>query len=301
MTGTKPMHVAVCISTYQRPALLDKLLGELRRQETGGLFSFSVVVADNDAAESARPVVTGLAPAFPVPLTYCVEPRRNIAHVRNMTVASSTGELIAFIDDDEYPGSGWLLALFGALMKYDVAGVLGPVRPYYAEGTPAWVRKAGFFERPEHATGHPMPWTGCRTGNVLFRRAIVARLNPVFSPEFGTGGSDVDFFRRMTEAGHRFIWCNEAVVHEIVPPSRWKRRILFKRALLRGRNSFRHPEGRWGGVGKAVVAIPAYVVALPFLQLRGHHLFMRYLIKLGDHVGRLFAAVGIDLVKQRDM
>ena len=294
-------QISVCISTYQRPALLEKLLGDLAGQETGGKFTFSIVVADNDAAESARAVVARLARNFPVPLTYCTEPRRSIAHVRNMTLAQSTGNLIAFIDDDEFPGKDWLRHLHTALEGHDCAGVLAPVRPYYPEGTPEWVKKGGFFERPEHETGHVMPWPECRTGNVLFRRAIIAGIDPVFSPEFGTGGSDVDFFRRMTAIGHRFIWCNEAIVHEVVPPSRWQRSVLIKRALLRGRNSFRHPQGRWRNVAKAVVAIPLYTLALPFLQIGGHHLFMRYLIKLCDHTGRLFAAIGIDLVKQREM
>jgi glycosyltransferase involved in cell wall biosynthesis len=295
------MHVSVCISTYQRPPLLTKLLAELARQETGGRFDYSISVGDNDPAESARAVVAGLARDFPVPLTYGAEPRRSIAHVRNLTIAQSSGDLIAFIDDDEFPEQDWLLNLFDALQSHDCAGVLAPVRPFYPEGTPTWVKKGGFFERPDHETGFVMPWQKCRTGNVLFRREIIKNLSPVFSPEFGTGGSDVDFFRRMIEAGHRFIWCHSAPVFEVVPPSRWKRRILLKRALLRGRNSFRHPRGRWRGVATAAVAIPLYTLALPILQLGGHHLFMRYLVKLCDHTGRLLAAVGVDVVKQREM
>jgi succinoglycan biosynthesis protein ExoM len=295
------VHISICISTYQRPALLEKLLEALTLQTTNGRFTFSVVIADNDALESARPVVTRRAVNFPVPLVYCTEPRRSIAYVRNKSIEESTGDLIAFIDDDEFPEKDWLLNLFAALERHDCAGVLGPVRPYYPPGTPDWVRKAGFFKRPEHPTGHVMAWAGCRTGNVLFRRSIIKGIDPVFSPEFGTGGSDVDFFRRMTGVGHRFVWCNEAVVQEEVPPSRWKRRILIKRALLRGRNSFRHPQGRLRNVVKALVAIPIYALALPFLQLGGHHLFMRYLIKLCDHTGRILAAVGLDLVKRREM
>jgi hypothetical protein len=111
----------------------------------------------------------------------------------------------------------------------------------------------------------------------------------------------VDFFRRMEEKGFRFIWCNEAAVHEVVPLHRCKRLFLIKRALLRGGNSFRHPEGRWQNVAKAVVAIPVYVVALPILQLGGHHLFMRYLVKLCDHTGRLLEVVRLNPFRQREM
>ena len=296
------MEISVCISTYQRPALLEKLLTDMSSQDTGGRFSYSIVVADNDAAESARSVVTRLAATFPVPLTYCTEPRRSIAHVRNMTIARSSGELIAFIDDDEFPGKDWLLNLFVALESHDCAGVLGPVRPCYLDGTPEWVKQGGFFERPEHETGFVMPWEGCRTGNVLFRRDIIKGIEPVFSPEFGTGGSDVDFFRRMIAVGHKFVWCNTAAVHEYVPASRWKRRVLLKRALLRGKNAARHPESRnLPSFAKSTAAVIVYSVALPFLQLRGHHLFMKYLVKLCDHAGKLLALFGLNPVRKRAM
>ena len=295
------MHIAVCVATYQRPDMLARLLDELAVQETAGAFSYSVVIADNDANGSAKGLVTGRVSTYPVALHYCHEPRRSIAHVRNKSLAESSGDLIAFIDDDEFPTRTWLLALFRALGAHTCAGVLGPVRPHYPDGTPSWVIRAGFFDRPEHPTGYVLPWTGCRTGNVLFKREIVAGLTTAFSPEFGTGGSDVDFFRRMIGQGHRFVWCNEAAVFETVPPNRWQRSILLKRALLRGQNSFRYARGSFQAVGKALVAVPLYIIALPFLLLTSHHLFMRYLVRLCDHLGRLLAALGIKPIKQRAM
>jgi hypothetical protein len=105
----------------------------------------------------------------------------------------------------------------------------------------------------------------------------------------------------MMSLGHKFIWCNEAVVFEAVPPKRWKRTVMIKRALLAGRNSLRHPEGRAARVLNSLIAVPVYVLALPFLQLAGHHLFMKYSIKLCHHVGRLFGVFGINLVRTREM
>lgn len=295
------MHISVCVCTYQRPLWLGRLLADLGRQETKGRFTFEVVVADNDPSESAKEVTTAAAAVSPLRIIYCAEPRRSISHARNQTLAHATGDAIAFIDDDEFPNADWIYNLWKALTDFKVAGVLGPVRPYFEEGTPGWVRKGGFYNRPEHETGFVMSWGECRTGNVLFDRKIIAGWNPVFRPEFGTGGGDVDFFRRLMDAGHKFIWCNEGIVQEIVPPSRWKRSVMIQRALLRGRNSFRHPEGRWFQLAKAIVAIPLYLLALPILLLIGHHLFMRYLIKLCDHTGRLLASVGITPVRKRAM
>src|SRR3954465_15401295 len=51
-------HISVCICTFRRAKLLTRLLDALEKQETGGQFTYSVIVADNDREESARPVVT---------------------------------------------------------------------------------------------------------------------------------------------------------------------------------------------------------------------------------------------------
>jgi hypothetical protein len=156
-----------------------------------------------------------------------------------------------------------------------------------------------FFERPTHATGFRINLREARTGNVLFRQEIIAGNPAPFREEFGTGGEDVDFFRRMMEAGHVFLWCNEAPVYELVPADRCTRSYLLKRALLRGRNSLRHPVGRGKRVLNSLVALPFYLLALPFLLLAGQHHFLKYLIKVCDHGGRLLALVGLNPVHQR--
>lgn len=295
-------HITVCLCTYQRPTLLPRLLEDLIRQDTQGQFTFSVVVTDNDPGESGRPVVAEISARSQLPISYSTESQRSISHARNTCLKGATGEYIAFIDDDEFPRHDWLLQMYRALIANHCAGVLGAVRPHYMEGTPDWIKKGGFFERLEHETGFVMPWEECRTGNVLFRRAIIEGINPVFRLEFGTGGSDVDFFRRMIAAGHKFTWCNTAPVFEYVLPSRWKRRVLLKRALLRGQNAARHPQNRtFGSLSKSLVAVIVYAIALPFLQLAGHHLFMRYLVKWCDHAGKLLAVVGLNPIKKRAM
>ena len=114
------MHVCVCICTYRRPDLLGRLLRELARQETRDLFTYSVVVVDNDREESANPVVVAAKnDGFPVPIVYCVEAEQSIARARNRAVANARGDFIAFIDDDELPIKDWLLALFTACKELD--------------------------------------------------------------------------------------------------------------------------------------------------------------------------------------
>jgi len=281
--------------------LLKRLLRDIARQETADAFTFSVVVADNDASESARDIVVACARDCSLSITYVVQPERNIALARNTALANATGEFIVCIDDDEFPVSGWLLHLYRTCESTGVAGVLGPVKPYFEKEPPRWLVCGGFYDRPTHPTGFTMSWHECRTGNVLFRREIISGSELPFRPEFGTGGEDQDFFRRMIQKGHSFIWCDEAVAYEVVPPSRWSRRFLLSRALLRGKNSFRHPQNRFRNLAKSALAVPAYTLALPVLLILGHHYFMKYSVKLADHFGRLLALLGLNPVSERPM
>jgi len=292
-------HISVCICTYRRPDLLQRSLNAVRDQETAGEFTYSLVVADNDEHQSGRPVADAFAQSCPLPMIYCVEPAQNIALARNRALSVADGDFVAFMDDDEFPVREWLLQMLKTCNLYGVAGVLGPVRPHFDRPPPRWLERGNFCQRPEHPTGFKMKWEGSRTGNLLFRRSILPEGQPPFRSEFGTGGEDLDFFRRMNEQGHTFVWCNEGVVYEVVPPTRWTRSFLLKRALLRGQISLRHPTGRLPKIAKSLVAVPCYSLGLPFFLLAGQHVFMKYLVRLCDHLGRLLALFGLNPVRDR--
>lgn len=293
-------HITVCICTYKRPLLLKRLLNDIGRQNTGGLFTISIVVVDNDQTETAKPVVQEFTAVSPVPVSYFVEPQQNIALARNRAVLNATGEFIACIDDDEFPVEGWLRNLFNTCKTYKVSGVLGPVKPHFDHDAPQWVRRGGFFDRPSYNTGYRIGMWEARTGNVLFARSIIEGIAEPFRPEFGAGGEDIDFFRRMMEKGDVFIWCDEAAVYEVVPPERCTRRYHLQKALWRGSNFLKHPTDRTKNLLKSFVAVPLYMLALPVMLVAGHHHFMNYLVRLCDHSSRLLQLFGIQLVQERD-
>ena len=294
-------HISVCVLTFKRPKYLERLLEHLQTQQTDGKFTYSVVVTDNDSAASAKDLVAKFTKIGDGPVVYCVEPQQNIACARNKAVSNATGDYIAFVDDDEYPAKDWLLNLFQTSVTLRADGVLGPVKPYFDHEPPAWAIKGKFYERPSHPTGMLLDWSQTRTGNVLFSRGILSGDELPFRVEMGTAGSDMDFFRRMMAKQKKFVWCEEAVVFEVVPPSRCNRKYLLHRALMRGSNFHKHGADRLKNVFKSVVAVPCYAVALPFLALGGGHVLLKYLIKICDHGARLLGFMGVRLVTQRQM
>ena len=288
-------HISVCICTYKRPQPLKHLLEELRSQDTGGAFSYSIVVVDNDQSRSAESVVADFAASSTIPIKYCTESQQNIPLARNKAVENAEGDLIAFIDDDEFPIKRWLLTLFEALNKYGADGVLGPVKPYFENEPPKWVIQGKFYDRPSYPTGFVIDWRKGRTGNVLLKRVLFSDSAQRFNPAFRTG-EDQDFFRRQIEKGHVFVWCHEAMAYEVVPAARWNRSFMIRRALLQGSASRLHPTFGVREIAISLIAIPVWAIALPFSLVLGHGRFMSPLVRLFNHLGRLLAFLGINPV-----
>jgi hypothetical protein len=137
-------------------------------------------------------------------------------------------------------------------------------------------------------------WHEARTGNVLIKREILADDAAPFRPEF-RAGEDQDFFRRKIEEGRHFIWSADAKAFEVVPPARWSRSYLMRKALLRGATAGLRPNA--GSIAKSLIAVPLYAVALPFAIFAGQHRFMTLLVKLCDHLGKLLITVGINPIR----
>lgn len=294
-------HITVCICTYKRPEMLVRLMKELINQRTDQLFTYSVVIVDNDAAQSARKKVEDLRKASNLSVNYYCEPEQNISLARNMAVQYATGDYLAFMDDDEVPGREWLLHLYRSFHAFKADGVLGPVLPDFETTPPKWIIKSRVCERDSFETGTILKNPrDTRTGNVLLDRRILPNDKPPFDKRFGkTGGEDVDFFRRMMEQGKVFVWSNEAYVNEIVPQHRMKRLYFLRRGLLRGIVSSNNISFISISTIKSIIAFSLYTMVLPFLLLIGHHLFMKYLIKDCDHIGKLIALCGIKPIKER--
>jgi len=298
-------RISVCICTFRRPALLDRLLCALERQIADEAFTFDVVVVDNDAERTAESTVGAARLRGIIDVRYDCEPEQNISLTRNRAVRNATGTLIAFIDDDEAPVPGWLAALYGTLNTYAADGVLGPVIAEFAPGTPEWIQRGPFFQRRRLATGTAISAKDARTGNLLLHRSIFADGEPWFDPAFGrTGGEDSDFFWRQSRTGRRFVWCDEAAAYEVVPPERCTASYHVKRYLRSGTlDGERMRAGRLASQGaivrNAVIFFGCAAIA-PFTLVLRKHISTRVFQKLAYCSGILTAYYGLSLLRYRD-
>jgi succinoglycan biosynthesis protein ExoM len=69
--------------------------------------------------------------------------------------------------------------------------------------------------------------------------------------------------------------------------------------LIRGRMASNAVRSKPMDMFKSAIAIAVYTVSLPLLAILGQRVFMKYLIKDCDHLGKILALLGIDVVKER--
>jgi len=235
ITGT--VRVTIAVPTYRRPedlrVALPLLLAQAREVggRAGGHYLVDVLVVDNDAEASARPVVTRFAAPE---LRYVVEPTPGIAAVRNRALdEADDSRLLAFIDDDECPLDGWLAALVDTWERTGAAAVAGRILAEYAGELDPWIRAGDFFVRRTLPTGTPIGVSAAN--NLLLDLDQIRRHGVRFSTALRLGGGeDTLFSRTLARAGGRLVWCHESVAVDRVPLQRMTRAWVLTRAWSHG-------------------------------------------------------------------
>ncbi|MBV9552441.1 MAG: glycosyltransferase family 2 protein [Alphaproteobacteria bacterium] len=224
------IETSVVIPTYRRPDGVRRAVASVVAQQ--GASGFEIVVIDNDVDGSAASVVAALGASATVPIRYVHEKRPGISYARNTGVARATGRYLAFLDDDEEAGPGWLANLLTTLAQFGADAAVGPVLPRF----PAEAGAIDPYRRRVYTRDARVPsgtsllrWN---IGNSLFVKARCFVGDQPFAPELGrTGGEDTVFLRQMTRRGCRMVWCAEAVVWETVPAERLAADYLLRRAF----------------------------------------------------------------------
>ncbi len=228
--------LSVCICTFRRPQLLQRLLDALLQQDLAPEL-WQVVVVDNDAEASASPVLQRYQRRYGERLITLNETRSNISLARNTAINATASSWLALIDDDELPAIDWLSQLLACQQRYQADLVFAPVTPEYGPAIPNWIIRGAYFERRRLSTGSKIGHQDARTGNVLIRRAVLTQLsaNQPFDPAFGrSGGEDSMLFRQLAASGATMVWCDEAAVSEEVPLQRATAKWLVSRSYRTG-------------------------------------------------------------------
>lgn len=250
--------VTVAVVTYRRPEglrrLLGALAGQLRRDERP--YALKVLVVDNDAVGSSRPIVDEARLGGQMRIDYVIEPELGIPFARNhaLHAASPDTDVLAFVDDDEWPCEYWLDELLKVRANSGADCVWGPVAPDYEQPAARFFVRAGVFERLRLRDGARLPIAA--TNNVMFDWRFVIRHGIEFDVRMRfCGGSDLRFFMLNQRKGMKIAWSDRAIVHEVVPRHRMTWGWIVRRQYRIGNNFARCDtlDGGWFRYARCLV------------------------------------------------
>jgi succinoglycan biosynthesis protein ExoM len=281
------LHLAIAICTRRRRAYLGRALGSLARLQIPQGLRVTVVVVENDSAESVRDLVESRVGTGET--VYFLEPEAGLSPARNrcLELALTLGaDWIAFCDDDTEASSGWVAAWFRAAKGFaDARAFIGRSTRVFPKETPEWF--------PMRV--HPVMPTGSRTpvyttANAFIRRDVFASdgLAMRFDEGFRfSGGEDSEFLDRLARKGHVPLWIEDALNFERYGNERISLRFAMNRRKLGGNINarilrLRETPGkaatrnlhRWlrlnvNGVANALRGL----VVMPFSRVRGLRYF----------------------------
>jgi len=293
--------VDVCICTYHRPAIVDALRS-ISGQQGCDAVRVRIVVADDAEQPTARDLVASAAQELAFDTIYVHAPANNVSVARNACLDAAQSDWLAFLDDDEIASPNWLSSLVLEAKRGQWDAVLGPVQALYPTSAPVWIRKGDFHStRPVFVRGRIE--TGY-TGNVLIRRAAIAREGLRFRTELGrSGGEDEDFFNRLRDAGGCIGFAAGALAYETIPSGRLTLGWLLRRSFRAGQTYGGRLQARSRSVparilalavaaAKAATCAVAALVHLPFTARRN-----RFLTRAALHCGVVARLTGLKEVR----
>ncbi len=222
--------VVICAYTEDRWNDLVTAVGSVRAQHLRP--HEIIVVVDHNSALLAR-VERDLPGIFAVPNH---EPR-GLGGARNSGLATATGDIVAFLDDDAIAIPAWLEQLAFAYTA-DVVGVGGAIEPHWQSGRPRWFPEefdwvVGCTYRGMSSTTQPVRnLIGC---NMSFRRHI---FDAVGTFRLGYGCDETEFCIRLGQhwPDKRLLYNPKAKVRHQIPVSRTRWHYFRSRCYFEGRS-----------------------------------------------------------------
>jgi GT2 family glycosyltransferase len=233
---------SVLICTRNRSSLLEKTLRSVLRLECRH-GDWEVVVVDNGSTDDTHEIACAVAEESGGRMRVVVDTRLGLSNARNFAANEAAAPLLLYLDDDAYPGEGWLNDLVAAFDDPQVMAAGGPVFPLLEGEVPDWF--LGRFlpyisawdpgDEPLDLRYNEYP----RGANMAFRKSALDRWGG-FPPFLGRKGSsllsceEVELCLRLERGGGRILYVPTASVEHLTPIGRMTPGWLVKRFGAQG-------------------------------------------------------------------
>lgn len=253
------MQISIILCTYNRCSSLAKALESVAASQMPESAEWQVLVVDNNSKDETRRVAETFCRRDAKHFRYVFESQQGKSFALNRGIRESSGDVLAFIDDDITVEPTWLAELTKPLSDPQWAGTGGRVYLPKNFSPPSWMAVEGNhslvsilaqFDLGTEAKPLSMPPIG---NNMAFRKQVFEKyggfrtdLGPMPGSEIRY--EDTEFGTRVMKAGERILYVPGAVVHHAVEERRLRKGYFlsfhfdYGRALIREKGQ-RSPVG----------------------------------------------------------
>jgi glycosyltransferase involved in cell wall biosynthesis len=242
-------NVDIAVCTWNREALLAQTLGSFANLIVPETIELQVLIVDNNSTDQTDQVIAKFQ-SSPFGSKHNVvslyETRQGHTYSRNRAIASASGDLLLWTDDDVIVAPDWVDKYVRAANSNPGVSFWGSViKPTFEKQVPAWIEqnwetlKGCFADRGlgdqhvEFSTSQ-LPYGA----NFAIRTAVQKQFP--FDCDLGRRGDQVlgedelDLMRRLLAEGHRGVWVPNAVVEHLIPPERATEKFVYEYFIGQG-------------------------------------------------------------------
>ncbi|MGC9524302.1 MAG: hormogonium polysaccharide biosynthesis glycosyltransferase HpsE [Limnospira sp.] len=238
------LDLTVVICTYNGASHLPNVLDRLLIQEKTENWTWEIIVVDNNSTDKTADIIREYQARYSeiVPIKYCFEPRQGLAYARRLSIREAAGELIGFLDDDNYPTSNWVAAACDFGKQHPKAGGYGGrIIGKYDDQPPKNFEKIASLlavsDRGTEAFRYDLldrwmfpPGAGMVIRRQAWLESVPDRpqLSGVSGQSLSNKGEDIETLSYLRKAGWQ-IWHNpDLIIEHHIPSSRLQKAYLLK-------------------------------------------------------------------------
>jgi glycosyltransferase involved in cell wall biosynthesis len=229
--------VSVVVPVYNQAIFVSLALASLFAQDLP-VSRFEIIVVDDGSTDGSGETASRLAATWSGVTRVLTKRNGGPASARNMGVAHSQAEFVAFMDADCRAASNWLSSLVRLLTETNAAAVGGPiVNAASANWVASYIDASGLYR---HRVRRGVV-DYLLTANVAFRRSALLEMDG-FSE--GAWAEDADLSFRLLAAGHTLLLAEDGIVMHYGSPTTV--RALAHELYRYGSGSYAQSR-RWAG------------------------------------------------------
>ncbi len=210
--------LSVIICTYNRAALLDRVLNSLCKQ-TLPAHDFEVVIINDGSVDDTE--AASASYASKLPLRYIFQRNAGLASAKNHGLFACRGDVVLFLDDDDIAAETLLEehviphTEFPA-NHFAVLGYTGLSEEISGNPLMHFVTEVGcfLFSYPSLKHGDALDYTYFWGGRSSCKRSLLLEFG-VFNPVFRFGAEDIELGYRLSRLGLQVIYNKNAISYTI--------------------------------------------------------------------------------------